>query len=378
MNRHPGFEDQRPVVVVTSDEPWCDIWHTQIHFAAQLSRFFNVVFLGPPKKWSISNCFKFQTGVKGINKNLISLTYFNWMPAFIGSISVWINDLVNYFLLKRSIGVRKVVAVWHFDRYRGVYFYRGDKSTKHIYHVIDPVANLNYDNYLARNADLVVSVSQRFMQHYLKLNSNVVFEGQGWDADSVKLSKPTSNNGNLHSGSILLLGSFLDDVDYELLIQLREELPGPPIVLIGPDKTGLVGRKELFKQLLGLPNVIWLGALPPEKHIPYIASSSVCLIAYELTGKVFNRKRVFGTPLKVLSYLGCHKNVVSNIDCEIPVLEGKVIHYEKTPEGFILRVKECLEGEFVVDRNLIDQYLDYVDYGKIISRVFQVLGVRID
>jgi len=27
---------------------------------------------------------------------------------------------------------------------------------------------------------------------------------------------------------------------------------------------------------------------------------------------------------------------------------------------------------------LIDQYLDYVDYGKIISRVFQVLGVRID
>ena len=55
MGQHPGFEDQRPVVVVTSDEPWSDVWHTQIHYAAQLSRLYNVVFLGPPNKWSIRN-----------------------------------------------------------------------------------------------------------------------------------------------------------------------------------------------------------------------------------------------------------------------------------------------------------------------------------
>ncbi|MFM7822975.1 MAG: hypothetical protein ACKPB3_04280, partial [Bacteroidota bacterium] len=133
---------------------------------------------------------------------------------------------------------------------------------------------------------------------------------------------------------------------------------------------------ELFKHLLGLPDVFWLGSLPPEKHIPYIASSGVCLIAYELTGKVFNRKRVFGTPLKVLSYLGCHKNVVSNIDCEIPVLVGKGIYYEKTAEGFIRRVKLCLDGKVLVDSALIDQYLDSMSYIKIINRVFQRIGVE--
>jgi hypothetical protein len=377
MGQHPGFEDQRPVVVVTSDEPWSDVWHTQIHYAAQLSKYFNVVFLGPPKKWSLRNCVDLRNNGKIIGKNLLAFSYFNWMPAFMGAISVWINDLVNFYLLKSSIGSREVVAVWHFDRYRGVYFYKGDKSTKHIYHVIDPVANLNFDNYLARNADLVISVSQRFMEHYLKLNPNVVFEGQGWDPDSVKFLKMATSNGSLHAGSILLLGSFLDDVDYELLIQLREEVPGPPMVLIGPDKTGLAGRKELFKHLLGMPNVFWLGPLPPDKHIPYILSSGVCLIAYELTGKVFNRERVFGTPLKVLSYLGCHKNVVSNIDCEIPDLEGKGIHYEKTAEGFILRVKDCLDGKVLIDQGLVDQYLNSMEYGKIIYRVFQRLGVQI-
>ncbi|MFM7176665.1 MAG: hypothetical protein ACKO0X_04495 [Bacteroidota bacterium] len=376
MNQFSGFENQRPVVVVTSDEPWSDVWHTQIHYAAQLARFFNVVFVGPPKKWSLSNLINVRFSKKVIDSNLVVCYYFNWMPAFLGKVSIWINDWINYLLLNKSIGGRKVVGVWHFDRYRGVYFFRRNKSIKHIYHVIDPVADLNFDNYLAKHADLVISVSQRFMEHYLNLNDNVAFEGQGWDPDSLQLLHSTNESSNLYAGSILLLGSFLDDVDYELLIHLRNETLGTPMVLIGPDKTTLIERKEFFKQLLGLPEVFWLGSLPPEKHIPYIASSGVCLIAYELTGKVFNRKRVFGTPLKVLSYLGCHKNVVSNIDCEIPVLVGKGIYYEKTAEGFIRRVKLCLDGKVLVDSALIDQYLDSMSYIKIINRVFQRIGVE--
>lgn len=376
MGQHPGFEDQRPVVLVTSDEPWSDVWHTQIHFAAQLSKTYNVVFLGPPNKWIIRNLFHVRTSFKVINRSLIAFSYFNWMPALLGTVSVWINDFVNFFLMRKSIGRRKVVAVWHFDRYRGVCFFRGNRSTKHIYHVIDPVANLNFDKYLACNSDLVISVSQRFMEHYLKLNANVVFEGQGWDPDSVKLLDHLYGKTNLHPGSILLLGSFLDDVDYELLIQLRKEVPGPHLVLIGPDKITLGRRKELFDYLLAMPDVFWLGPLPPEKHLPYVASSGVCLIAYELTGKVFNRNRVFGTPLKVLSYIGCHKNVVSNIDCEIPVLDGKAIHYEKTAEGFIRRVKDCLNGNTLFDPVLVDRYLDSMNYVKIINRVFQRIGMQ--
>lgn len=376
MGQHPGFEDQRPVVVVTSDEPWSDVWHTQIHYAAQLSRLYNVIFLGPPNRWSMRNLIHVRSSCKVIDKSLLAFSYFNWMPAILGTVSVWINDWVNRLLMRESIGRRRVVAVWHFDRYRGVYFFRGNSSTKHIYHVIDPVANLNFDKYLAGNADLVISVSQRFMEHYLKLNANVVFEGQGWDPDSFKILNDPYEKTNFHPGSILLLGSFLDDVDYELLIQLREELPGPPMVLIGPDKTTLTVRKELFDYLLALPNVFWLGPQSPEKHIPYVASSGVCLIAYELTGKVFNRKRVFGTPLKVLTYIGCHKNVVSNIDCEIPVLDGKAIHYEKTAAGFIRRVTECLDGEILLDPVLVDQYLLSMSYIGIIRRVLKRIGLQ--
>lgn len=376
MIRHfPGFKSDRPVVVVTSDEPWGHVWHTQLHFAYSLSESFNVVFVGPPSKWTLRSLFSPKIILEDISSTLKVISYSNPIPSLLGKWSVRINDWFNGLMISNLAKGCRVELVWHFDRYRSVFFFRSP-SVKHIYHVIDPVANLNFDRYLSVNADLVVSVSRRYLDHYKGLNRNVAYEGQGWDPSLLAKASESSVSQNLNHGSMLLLGTFLDDVDYELLIQLRSEIKGVPMVLIGPDRTRLPERRSLFLKLCGLPEVFWLGALPPVEYLQHIAASAVCLIAYEPTGKVFNRIRVFGTPLKVMSYLGCHKPVVSSIDCEIPELANIAIHEASSHIEFIEKVRGCLTGGLVFEGQQVEAYLNKVTYGSIISRLLLKIGVN--
>jgi hypothetical protein len=375
MQATSGFVKDLPVVVVTSDEPWGHVWHTQLHFAHSLAAFFNVVFIGPPSKWSIRKLFSQQSSVISVSDTLKVMTYVNPVPSAIGHLSVLINDCINGLRISKMVGGNRIDLVWHFDRYRSVFFLRLGK-VKHVYHVIDPVANLNYDHYLAKKADLVVSVSRRYIDHYLRLNPKVVYEGQGWDTSLPGKSSAVSLKHEQKPGSILLLGTFLDDVDYELLIKIVTEIKEVPMVLIGPDRITLSERRSLFSSLLNFPNVFWLGALPPIEYLQHVASSAVCLIAYEPTGKVFNRTRIFGTPLKVMSYLGCHKPVVSSIDCEIPELTGAAIYEVSNHSEFIVKVKSCIEGTSYYDAQRVDEYLAKMDYHKIIARVLDRLDLK--
>lgn len=377
-HRYPQFDNDNPFVIITSDEPWCDVWHTQLHYAHHLSKMMNVVFIDPPSPWGLLNILYPRKSAKRISDSLLVVKYLNVIPSFLGNFSVWLNDRITQAFvanITRGLSRTNPSVVWHFDRYRSVYLYKQAKFVKHLYHVIDPVANLNYDEYLAVNSDLVISVSSRYMSHYLKLNPKTVHFGQGYDGGSHS-EKNVGFNTN-YQGSIVLLGSFLNDVDYELLIRIANTFPNRKLVLIGPDKTSMNDRADLFKELCGLSNVEWTGPLPPEKHLPILRSSSVCLIAYDTSGKVLKKDRIFGTPLKVISYLACHKPVVTNIDCEIPSLVGKAIYYASDADSYLDFIQSLLENEIVLDSSKLDAYLESISYEKIIGNVFERLQIQI-
>src|SRR5688572_21131567 len=169
-------------IIITSDEPWSDVWHTQLNYAFQLSKRINVLFVGPPVSWKISHLWQFKQHGRRINQNLEVVSYINFLPALLGSFSLSINDWLNSLLIKKRINwneVKNGVIVWHFDRFRSIRFFTGSHVVKHLYHVIDPVANLNGDVELSLKAELVVVTSARFVDHYKKLNSNVIQLGQG-------------------------------------------------------------------------------------------------------------------------------------------------------------------------------------------------------
>ncbi len=365
----------KPVVVVTSDEPWSDVWHTQIHFANQLSNTFNVLFIGPPLKWTLTGLLR-PPAIKEISSSLMVFNYWNPIPSVFQSFSVWVNDLLNQILLDRfcaSKSWRNKKIVWHFDRYRSVRVWRRHRNVKHLYHVIDPVADLNYDRYLSATSDLVVVVSKRYLNHYQSLNKNLLYQGQGFDASL--MATPPVDKSLYHEGSVLLLGTMLDDVDYELLISLAARFPDRKLVLIGPDRISNNARRVLFDRLLSLSNVIWTGPLPPEKHLAYVWSASVCVIAYEVSGKSFPTRAVFGTPLKVMTYLGCLKPVVTTIDCEIPELNNVAIFEERDAVSFIDRVDACLHNRNHIDKQQVISYLHRNTYPVIIDRIINAMDM---
>ncbi|MFM7078214.1 MAG: glycosyltransferase [Bacteroidota bacterium] len=313
--------------------------------------------------------------MRKVSDSLVAVVYVNILPARLGRFAVWINDLFNEYLINRmckDFSWGNHALVWHFDRYRSVHIWRRKPKVSHIYHVIDPVANLNYDRYLARFCDLVVVVSTRYLAHYQELNKEVMFQGQGFDPTfSGVMPRESSEH---HPGSILLLGTLLDDVGFELLTEIAEMHKDRKLVIIGPNRIKDPSRQELFNHLLSLKNVIWTGPQPPEMHLPYVWASSVCLVAYEITGKVPGKNHIFSTPLKVLTYLACKKPVVSNINCEIPSLKGHGIFEEFEAQSFIERVGWCLNQENAVDIGMVDDFLDKNTYPKIIDSVITKLS----
>jgi hypothetical protein len=77
-----------------------------------------------------------------------------------------------------------------------------------------------------------------------------------------------------------------------------------------------------------------------------------------------------------MSYLGCHKPVVSSIDCEIPELANIAIHEASSHIEFIEKVRGCLTGGLVFEGQQVEAYLNKVTYGSIISRLLLKIGVN--
>jgi glycosyltransferase involved in cell wall biosynthesis len=260
------------------------------------------------------------------------------------------------------------LLVWHFDRYRSFRIFTSSDSVRHIYHVIDPVANLNGDVELSRRADLVVVTSPRFLDHYRDLNKNVIRIGQGHDTAVAKSEIIPEETGL--KDSIVLLGTITDDIDFALLQEIALRFPNP-LFLIGPDKIIRKECREAFEKLLSQPGVRWLGAMPPSGFSKYLYSCKAGLITYDLSGISRNTLR---SPLKVISYLAFGKCVISNIDCEIPELTGKGVYIASDKSDFIQKLQLALESKLEIDAAAIKNYLDSISYKKLLEQIFRQLG----
>ena len=326
--------DQRKCVVLTSDEPWSDVWHTQLHYAYQLSATHHVLFVGPPSKWNLKNLFTLNLRTQRYNDHLVLVNYINFLPLFLGYFSILVNDLLNQWLISKLIGRRLVssgLIMWRFDHFRGFTMFNNPSRHRQIFHVIDPISECKYDAYMAKRAELVVVSSPRFVEHYRSLNRNVLQVGQGVDLEFYQSQHLESDAIRVSSTSLLLLGTLSNDIDY-LLLKKIASASDLPMVLIGPNKISNTEKGLQFESLLSLENVHWLGAMPPEKFKPHLMACAAGLICYDHSVNANNALR---SPLKAIGYLAAGKPIITNIDCEIPELEGKAIYFFNDEDAFL-------------------------------------------
>jgi hypothetical protein len=97
------------------------------------------------------------------------------------------------------------------------------------------------------------------------------------------------------------------------------------------------------------------------------------LIAYDLSGTNNNALR---SPLKVISYLASGKCVVSNIDCEIPLLSNKAIFITSESEGIIQNIARAMKDDLKFEKAAVQEYLDNISYERLLERIFISLGMH--
>src|SRR5688572_5153624 len=156
-------------IIVTSDEPWGDIWHTQLHYAYQLSKRFQVIYVDPPRPWKISNLFDFKPEIKEVSGNLNVFRYKNVVPSFLGRVAVIFNDFINEHLIRKQINGlsrQSELVVWHFDPFRSHFIFRKYPRCKHIFHVVDPIVGFHMNEEMTLRADLVIVTSPKQLSFY--------------------------------------------------------------------------------------------------------------------------------------------------------------------------------------------------------------------
>lgn len=359
-------------VVVTSDEPWGDIWHTQLHYAHQLSKRYQVYYFDPPLPWKPSNLFRIGTTSREVSERLTVIRYFNFIPSALGKVALRINDFVNERLLlkmmKKNHG-KKHSLVWHFDPFRSFYTLR-KKGVKHVYHVVDPIAGSHLDVEQSKCADVVVITSPKFSSHYKALNTSVVQIAQG--ADTAFLREPEVGIEALPSkDSILLLGTLSDEIDFTILKNLAKRFVGK-LVIIGPDNTRSAGHKEQFRELISIKGVTWLGPMNPSGFRKHLQACRLGIIAYDNSKHDRNNLR---SPLKVISYLAAGKSIISNIDCEIPSLMGRAIFKVGTEDEYFELIDKSFRNELPFDQMAVDSYLKSIEYDELLRIIFDKLSL---
>jgi len=310
-------------IIITSDEPYTQMRHTQLIYAEFLSIHNKVIYVAPPVKWNLKNLFSWQPKITIEEKNLSIFSYINILPSLAKSFrhfNEWYNQLLIKKLLQKENA--KSVLLWHFDSFRGKFnekIFTRTFATKRIYHVIDPYFNNPINELLSEISDLIIITSPKHNLHYKKYVHKSINIPQGVDIEKCELLID-GTNGKFKENKpyTVLLGTISDDIDFDTLLDYTKD-ENTKLVVIGKI-SNLILSKNIWETLLTRKNVMYLGVLAPADFYPILKNAIAGLILYNAK----RRENAF-SPLKALNYLMAGIPVISNSDCEIPDLIGNGI-----------------------------------------------------
>lgn len=360
------------IFIVTSDEPWGKMMHTQLHYALELSRNHTVYFIDPPRKWPPQTSY-FLSKTKSVNQGLYLLPYLNLLPVIKSlPVTTRINDFINFIRIKRILKKRKdeKAVLWRFDPQR-MLTTEACKFYGTIYHVVDDYRGKVANRFLLKGSDMVVTTSPRNQEYFSALHKNVFCIPQA--ISEVELLHDTNEPEQIKKEFgefVLFTGTLSNANDFSLIQNLVQHFNRYNFIFIGPEMLNET-NKDLFNKILSYNNVHYLGTKDGKTLKNYIYASAVCIIPYRFMPKKTGDIR---SPLKALHYLAQFKPIITSVDCEIDELENKAIYFAKDQTSFLQLLEDCLEKKNVYDTAAVKTYLDYARYDKFIDKILDLLA----
>jgi len=332
-------------IIVTSDEPYGKMWHTQLIYAQFLAKQSKLLFIEPPKKWRLSNLFKWHVTKREVSENFTLVQYPNILP----SVYNWFNEtyLTRFVCVKlKKLGVKNIL-IWHFDSFRSLFSsktFNSNFGVKRIYHVIDPFYYNPSDKWLSDNCNLLVLTSHRNNGFYSRNSHKLINIPQCFDIEMQQkyIAGKAKISARFKEPYFILLGTISDAIDFDWMLSAFR-LKNRKLVIIG-SILQLKEQNEKWKKLVSFDNVEYLGLLNPAEFYPILKKGCGGIINYN----EMNRKGV-RSPLKALNYLAAGLPVLTNIECEIPELNGNCIYFCCNQEEFDLSLSDVLNGNIKFD-----------------------------
>jgi hypothetical protein len=357
------------LIIVTADEPYAGLSHTQVLYADYLARFNDLIYIEAPQPWHILKIFRRNRLQQVVKKGPTVFSYFNLLPA-----AVPFAKKINEGLLNRALRTwltehcKKNILVWHFDSYRSEIPRSAFSPTitmQHVYHVIDPFFNNPLDAALCNSADLIVVTSPAIAMHYNKHKDKLQIIPQCIDLELCKelLALPVVTN--VPEGPFFIfLGTLSDDIDFELLQSVAQLGP----LLIAGKVLKMQQKQAAYQLLLHHRHVTMAGLLTPAQFYPLLKRAVAGLICYDT--KV--RTQAF-SPLKAVNYLVAGIPVISNCRTEIEVLEGNYVYEQETSPGFLALCSQALEGTLKKEPQALADYLARISLDGAVEHVLEKL-----
>ncbi len=364
-------------ILLTSNEPWGDIWFSKQHYANELAKLgHDVYFLNAPTGWSVGHLLDRTVRIRPIKENLSVIDYHNHFPLRgAKSLALKINDRLNATKIYRALPPsQRPVLWWQFDPFRFAFLPLASSkpSVQTIYHITDPFDHIFSDTLLAQQADLVVTVLQRYLPHYEQWNQKkVLYIPHGISADEFHIDPVLNERYKKFEGAILKIGTINDHYNIDLLLAIAKRFPTQQLVLVGPNKLTIPFKQQQFEQLKTFENVVIEGAQKAVLLKYYVHQASVCIVPYD-----FNIESLKGTPLKVLNYLAQGKVSITSIATDLEHLLGKGLVKSTHKEHFLEGIQAALDGTVVVDQPYLTSFFDTVSYPYLIGQILQELEQR--
>ena len=356
------------IVIITSDEPYSKMWHTQLIYTEFLAKTNKVLYINPPKKWALKNIFGIGFKKNKVNENLTVIDYKNIFPASFKWFNKF-NENSNERLISKYLKYHNItnILLWHFDSYRNAFsnhFFDQTLAIKRIYHVIDPFYKNPLDRWLSRISDLLIVISPRNNKYYSDFSDKLINVAQSLDIDLQKklIHGDVSVQSKFDSDYFVLLGTISDDIDFDWILHLLENKYFK-LVIIGK-VISLNKQKEKSKLVFEHPRVEYLGLMSPQEFYPILKQANAGLIIYNE-----ERRSKVCSPLKALNYIISELTVITNIDCEIPELLDNSIFYADTIQDTDNLIVTALSKELNYNFVKNNKYLNDISLDTILEKI---------
>ncbi|NLR90503.1 glycosyltransferase family 4 protein [Flammeovirga agarivorans] len=294
-------------IIILSPQKWNSIQVSKHHYAIQLAKDNNVIFINPPSnKENISNSI--YNKIRIIDYKLIIPTTLRYKSRFIFNLIIKskVKSILKNYKIKGDI-------VWCFDPNIFNDLNVFNCKTK-IFHPVDPITEQEQIN-VANTADVIFSVSQKILSSFNKIKKPKYFINHGLGNDFVNSSKKYSfkEKNRDETFKVGYVGNLIREaIDRDLFLELVSQNTDVDFYLWGPSYSkNDNGAIHFIKKLSTLNNVILKGIKKGSELANDIKNMDFFFLTYKNIPHLSDRSNSH----KLIEYLNTGKPIIS-IDIE--------------------------------------------------------------